>query len=143
MFCFVPLDDTTLTDLWNMHPEALWTVCLWLDGHTRNVKNWMDLGSEIGLSTTILRNFSYSPSKDILEMIGKRHPNIPITNIQTVLRRLDLAPAESKLDPLRGNKKIMKIKKIYLNVFQLSNENISAHSFMNDLLGSVLEFLHF
>ncbi|CAH3140502.1 unnamed protein product, partial [Porites evermanni] len=98
------LDDTTLTDLWNMHPETLWTVCLRLDDQ-RNVKNWMDLGFEIGLSRSVLRKFKdpsgHSPSQAILEKIKTLDPTLPITTIQTVLGRLNLGKAESILNPLK------------------------------------------
>ena len=88
-----------------MHPELLWKVCLRLDDQ-RNVKNWMDLGSEIGLSMSVLRTFKdpsgHSPSQAILEKIKTLDPTLPITTIQTVLGRLDLGKTESILDPLKG-----------------------------------------
>jgi len=88
-----------------MHPELLWKVCLRLDYHW-NVKNWMSLGSEIGLSMSVLRKFKdpsgHSPSQAILEKIKTLDPTLPITTIQTVLRRLNLGKPESILDPLRG-----------------------------------------
>lgn len=106
-FFILFIDDTTLTDLWNMHPETLWTVCLRLDDQ-RNVKNWMDLGSEIGISMSVLRKFKdpsgHSPSKAILEKIKSLDPTLSMTRIQTVLRDLNLHTIERKLDRLRGNR---------------------------------------
>lgn len=90
-----------------MHPEALWTVCLRLDDRTRNLKNWMDLGSEIGLSMSVLRKFKDpsgdSPSKAILEKIKSLDPTLSITRIQAVLGDLGLHNIGRKLNPLKGN----------------------------------------
>ena len=95
-----------------MHPETLWRVCLRLDDQ-RNVKNWMDLGSEIGISMSVLRKFKdpsgHSPSKAILEKIKSLDPTLSMTRIQTVLRDLNLHTIERKLDRLRGNKLIERV----------------------------------
>ena len=99
-------DETTVTDLWENHPETMCTVCLNLDDQ-RSVKNWIHLGSKLGISGGTLRKFKdpsgFSPSEAILKKIKTLQPTLPITKIQAVLKELNLETIANKLDSLRGN----------------------------------------
>ncbi|XP_022804994.1 uncharacterized protein LOC111342212 isoform X3 [Stylophora pistillata] len=86
------LDDANVNDLCDKHPETLWNVCLNLDD-MRSVSHWYHLGLKIGINGERLKSFKdpseFSPSQAILEKIETLRPQLPLTEMQMVLKELE------------------------------------------------------
>ncbi|XP_066021975.1 uncharacterized protein [Pocillopora verrucosa] len=86
------LDDDSMNDLCNKHPETLWNICLHLDDN-RSVQYWYHLGLKIGIGGEILRSFKgpyeFSPSKAILETIETLKPELSLMEVQMVLLEVE------------------------------------------------------
>ena len=78
------VDERTVTDLCESHPETLCSVCVKLDDK-RSIKNWRHLGIKIGIKETALRRLrepsGASPSETVLTTIQTLKPRLSLKKL--------------------------------------------------------------
>ncbi|XP_022804991.1 uncharacterized protein LOC111342211 [Stylophora pistillata] len=105
-------DKSTVTDLYEKHPETMCSICIKLD-NKHSIKNWYHLGIEIGIKAGTLRRLrdpsGDSPSEVVLKMIQTRKPRLPlkklaeVINLPGVTNALAGFPDNSTIETLLGN----------------------------------------
>ena len=80
------LDTATIRNLREDNPETLESICLHMD----HSKKWLALGRRLGIPNETLLRIATSSSctETVLDLIGKRNPQLTVEDIEATLTEM-------------------------------------------------------